>query len=244
MFQVINTLSQLEHNMRKREYRKIYKQHHGAIPKDDKGRSYDIHHIDGDCTNNNISNLVALSIEEHYNLHKTQEDWGSAWAVAKRLKVSQQEKSELTRNMNLQNAANGTHWSQVASKNGVHPFQNPEFQRQMTEINLANGSHISHQSWTCEKCGKTGKHLGNYSRYHGKNCGVASNITGRIWVNNGLISKMVNKDGLEQLEAEGWLIGRGSAELTPRRPNAQGSTGRVNSYVRKTTRPYNRKEKY
>lgn len=243
MFQMINTLSQVEHNMRKREYRKIYKQHHGEIPKDSQGRSYDIHHIDGDYTNNDISNLVALSIEEHYNLHRTQEDWGSAWAVGKRLNVSQQEKSELTRNMNLDRAKNGTHWSQVASKNGVHPFQNLEFQRQMMAINLANGTHASHQSWTCEKCNKSGTNLTNYSRYHGDNCGAVSVSQGRIWVNNGLVSKMINKNELEQLKTEGWMPGRGSAELTPRRTNAQGAAGRIDSYVRKTTRPYNKKEK-
>ena len=31
--------------------------------------------------------------------------------------------------------------------------------------------------------------------------------------------------------------------ITPRRANAKGNTGRANPYVRKTTRPYNRKEK-
>jgi hypothetical protein len=54
---------------------------------------------------------------------------------------------------------------------------------------------------------------------------------------------MINKNELEQLKTEGWMLGRGSSELTPRRANANGNTGRAKPYVRKTTRPYNRKEK-
>lgn len=72
--------------MRNREYIKIYKEHYGEIPKDSQGRSYDIHHIDGDYTNNDIYNLVALSIEEHYYLHKEQGDWGGSFCVSKKTK--------------------------------------------------------------------------------------------------------------------------------------------------------------
>ena len=229
--------------MRNREYIKIYKQHYGEIPRDSQGRSYDIHHIDGDYTNNDISNLIALSIEEHYNLHKIQEDWGAVWALAKRLDVSQQEKSETTRNMNLARAKAGTHWSQVSSKNGTHHFNNLEWQRKMTATQLSKGTHSSQQIWTCEKCGKAGKHMVNYRRYHGDNCGAVSVSQGRIWVNNGLVSKMINKNELDQLKTDGWMLGRGSAELTPRRINSQGASGRARPYVRKTTRPYNKKEK-
>jgi len=228
--------------MRKRDYRKIYEEHYGEIPKDSLGRSYDIHHIDGDHTNNDISNLMALSIEEHYKLHKEQEDWGAVFALAKRLNVSQQEKSEVARNSNLSRARAGTHWSQVASKNGTHHFKNLEWQRKMTAMKIAKGTHASQQTWTCEKCGKTGKHMVNYSRYHGDNCGTVSVSQGRVWVNNGSVSKMISKDELEQLIAEGWVKGRGSAELTSRRTNAQGAAGRANPYVRKTTRPYNKKQ--
>ena len=229
--------------MRTREYIKIYKQHYGEIPKDSQGRSYDIHHIDGDYTNNEISNLVALSIEEHYNLHKTQEDWGAVWALAKRLNVSQEEKSQTTRNMNLARAKAGTHWSQISSRNRTHHFNNLEWQRKMTAIQLSNGTHASQQVWTCEKCNKTGKNSVNYSRYHGDNCGAVSVSQGRVWVNNGSVSKMIDRNELEQLKTEGWMLGRGSAELTSRRTNANGTTGRANPYVRKTTRPYNRREK-
>lgn len=227
--------------MRKRDYRKIYEDHFGEIPKDSLGRSYDIHHIDGDYNNNDISNLIAVSIEEHYKIHKEQGDWGAAWSVSKRFNITAEEKSEITRNMNLARAKNGTHWSQVSSKNGTHHFNNLEWQRKMMDKQLANGTHSSQQLWTCEKCRKSGKHMVNYRRYHGENCGSLSKSKNKIWVNNGSVSKMINEEDLNSFLNEGWSKGRGSSELTPRRLNSEGTKGRANPYVRKTTRPYNKK---
>ena len=48
-------------------YRKIWEQHHGPIPK---GKH--IHHIDGDKTNNDISNLICISREMHREIHLLQ----------------------------------------------------------------------------------------------------------------------------------------------------------------------------
>ena len=227
--------------MRKRDYRKIYEDHFGEIPRDSQGRSYDIHHIDGDYNNNDISNLIAVSIEEHYKIHKEQGDWGAVFALSKRLNISQKEKSEIARNSNLARAKAGTHPSQISSRNGTHLFQNPEWQRKMMDNQLSNGTHSAYQNWTCEKCGKTGKHMVNYHRYHGDNCGAVSVSQGRVWVNNGSVSKMINEEDLNSFLNEGWSKGRGTSELTPRRLNSKGTKGRANPYVRKTTRPYNKK---
>ena len=56
------------------KYRKIYESHNGPIPKEDNGRSYEIHHIDGNHFNNDPSNLKAVSIQEHYDIHYSQGD--------------------------------------------------------------------------------------------------------------------------------------------------------------------------
>jgi hypothetical protein len=45
-------------------YRKLYESHFGEIPK-----GYHIHHIDGNPYNNDISNLKAVSAEEHAIIH-------------------------------------------------------------------------------------------------------------------------------------------------------------------------------
>lgn len=47
-------------------HREIYEQIYGVIPK-----GYDIHHIDFNKLNNDISNLVCLTKAEHMRLHKT-----------------------------------------------------------------------------------------------------------------------------------------------------------------------------
>ena len=98
-------------------YRKIYEQHHGAIPVDDLGRTYEIHHIDGDHHNNHPSNLQCVSVQEHYNIHYAQEDWGACAFIAKRLKLTKEQISELVRshNRNLK-GANNPFWGRTHSE--------------------------------------------------------------------------------------------------------------------------------
>ena len=55
-------------------YRKLYEEYHGLIPVDEDGRTYEIHHLDGNRKNNEPNNLVALSIKEHYRIHYEQGD--------------------------------------------------------------------------------------------------------------------------------------------------------------------------
>ena len=85
----------------KYNYRKIYTQFYGGIPLDENGVSYDIHHIDGDKCNNNVNNLKALSIDEHYKIHLKQEDWGACKALSMRVTLPQKIKAELTRKFHL-----------------------------------------------------------------------------------------------------------------------------------------------
>ena len=50
-------------------YRKIWEDANGPIP-----YAHHIHHIDGDHTNNDLSNLICVSPYEHYLIHKNQGD--------------------------------------------------------------------------------------------------------------------------------------------------------------------------
>jgi len=74
-------------------YRKIWEQANGPIPADEQGRPYEIHHVDGNKNNNDLSNLQCVTIREHYEIHKRQGDYGAAWMIAQRLDLTEEEKA-------------------------------------------------------------------------------------------------------------------------------------------------------
>jgi len=93
-------------------HRKIYEDHYGPIPKDSEGRSYEIHHIDGNHENNNIDNLLCVSIQEHYNIHYSQGDFKACLIMSKRMDISPEEKSRLAKitNAGKNNPSYGIYW--------------------------------------------------------------------------------------------------------------------------------------
>jgi bacterioferritin (cytochrome b1) len=72
-------------------YRKIWEiANNKKIPDD-----YEIHHIDGNHQNNDISNLKLVSIEEHLEIHRSQEDWGAVQAIL--IRMSDMNKEEISK---------------------------------------------------------------------------------------------------------------------------------------------------
>lgn len=128
-------------------YRKIYEQHYGPIPTDVDGRTYDIHHIDGNTENNDPSNLIAVSVQEHYNVHYEQEDYGACWLIARNMKMSPEEISELASKRNQSRVDNGTHnflggkYIKQLIEAGTHPFLGGELQRTNNAERVLNGTH-------------------------------------------------------------------------------------------------------
>jgi hypothetical protein len=117
-------------------YRKIWESVYGPIPKDKDGRSYEIHHIDGNHENDSLDNLKLVTIEEHYQIHFEQGDYGACWSIANRMsipvEVSKKLQSELSKKLAKQRIENGTHnfsselskQTQLARiKEGTHNFQ-------------------------------------------------------------------------------------------------------------------------
>jgi hypothetical protein len=162
-------------------YRKIYERHYGPIPKDEHGRRCDIHHIDGNHDNIDPSNLKAVTIQEHYDIHYQQEDWVACFLIAKRMKLSPELISELAVKRNRQQLERGNHIFQsgmqsknnlLRSQNGTHPFLGGEIQRTHHRRHLENGTHHSQVKWKCPHCNKEGLGKSNYTRYHGVNCRV------------------------------------------------------------------------
>jgi len=120
-------------------YRKIYESHFGSIPTDEFGRSYEIHHIDGNHSNNDINNLKAVTIQDHYDLHYQQGDYQACVAIAIRMRLTPDVISSLASLANKSKVVNGTHhWlSKKHSENtrylnnkryaeGNHPVQQPK----------------------------------------------------------------------------------------------------------------------
>jgi hypothetical protein len=136
---------------RKTNYRKIYENHYGPIPKDDQGRSYDIHHIDGDRSNNSPLNLKAVSMQEHYDIHYSQGDWAACHRLSFKLGLTAKEISDLASRNAKEQVKNGTHnflggeiqrrSGQKRVIEGTHPFLGGEISRATTQRRLASGSH-------------------------------------------------------------------------------------------------------
>lgn len=113
-----------------KNYRKIYEQYHGPIPIDTEGRTYDIHHIDGNHKNNNPNNLVAVSIQEHHDIHQSQGDWGACSAILMRMKISPDELSRRASEYGIQR-----------TKEGKNAFSGGRITREGNAKRLANGTH-------------------------------------------------------------------------------------------------------
>lgn len=130
-------------------YRKIYEQHNGPIPREDDGRTYDIHHIDGNHENNDPKNLVALSIQQHYHVHYSQGDLGACVKIAMRMKMSPEQISELSRNHQLKLIEEGRHhfvgltnpvFTQL--KNGNSAFQTRPDGSSLSKDRVINGTCV------------------------------------------------------------------------------------------------------
>lgn len=125
-------------------YRKIYETFHGPIPKDENGRSYDIHHIDGNRNNNNIFNLIALSVQDHFDIHYLQGDYAACHVLSKRIKLSPEQISDLGKLAQRKRVQDGKHNFLGPENNrrkielGIHPFVGPD----LNNRKLANGTHI------------------------------------------------------------------------------------------------------
>lgn len=175
-------------------YRKIYESHFGQIPKDEDGRTYDIHHIDGNRKNNDPSNLVALSIKEHYKVHYDQGDYGAALRIIARMEVPPELLSELGRKAALKQLEQGKsklkdgEWARQREldkvKNGTHPFvgdKNPvhkyiadgtwHFLGDKNPVfkMLKEGTHNTQKRVTCPHCNKQGQEPAML-RWHFDNC--------------------------------------------------------------------------
>ena len=177
-------------------YRKIWEAHYGPIPKD---QIYDIHHIDGDRSNNDISNLRLVTPREHYDIHYAQGDWAACYILAQQrlnknlLNVTTEELSNLASKAAKKRVANGTHHFLIGGpredlKGDNNPMRRPDVAKKQGDTMRGIPKPESHvlsmklsaqkraqRKITCEYCKKSMNDL-NYNKWHGKNCKGNTNV--------------------------------------------------------------------
>ena len=143
-------------------YRTIWIKENGEIPVDENGRSYEIHHIDGNRNNNSIENLICISIEEHFKIHYDQGDYWAAYLIAtraegedpkevmKQLLESKQHNwqkenrngllgneftSETSSELAKRRASEGSLPAQISAKNKSHHWQTEEHSKRIAKSN-------------------------------------------------------------------------------------------------------------
>lgn len=81
---------------------------------------YEIHHIDGNHQNNDVANLKLVSIEEHLEIHKKQEDWGAVQAILIRMNdMNKEEISNAASKKQKELFADGKHNFQKTNKTEI-----------------------------------------------------------------------------------------------------------------------------
>lgn len=177
-------------------YRKIYENHHGPILREPGGRSYEVHHLDGNHKNNDPSNLTIVTLQEHYDIHYAQGDWHACLLMSDRMKISPEEKSRLCSIATREMFKKGDHpfLDGVMSKkiqkqrieDGTHHMLGGKIQRStqqrlvkegknnfqgktLTSKQLAEGRHVSQIKMCCMDC-RGEYHAGNFGRDHKIRC--------------------------------------------------------------------------
>jgi hypothetical protein len=163
------------------KYRQIYKNHYGQIPRESNGRVYEIHHIDGNHHNNDPSNLKAITLQEHYEIHYNQKDYNACYLMAtQRMNKTPQEISRLASLAAKERIENNNwhfgksnHAGVLANKLRIetdnHNFQKSDFQSMINYIRVKNGNHPAQLKVSCIYCREMTNKM-NFGRRHGKKC--------------------------------------------------------------------------
>ena len=162
-------------------YRRIYEIYVGPIPVDENGRTYDIHHIDKNRNNNDPSNLIALSLQDHYNLHWSQGDYGACYGIALRMNASPEEISK--RCSELATLMNEERKGQTHHCKGRKHYNNGVIQKMFKD---------PPEGWVPGRL-----HFNNKGSKIG-----AEKQKNKKWYNNG------QREGMFKKQPEGWSVGR------------------------------------
>lgn len=179
-------------------YRKIWKDANGPIPADVTGRPHEIHHIDGDRSNNDISNLLCVSINEHYKIHEDQGDYGACLIMAGRMNLSYEDTCIIARKQDRSGNRNPS-WGKRAS---------PETRLEMSERvkKVWESRDEDYRENFGNKISETRKQRGSGVGEKNSMYGRSAVTENRLrWYNNGESSMYVT----EGTQPPGYIPGRG-----------------------------------
>lgn len=138
------------------KYQKVWIQYYGEIPKDGRGRLYEIHHVDRNRENNSIENLKCVSIIKHLEIHLSQKEYMAAFAIMIRLDKDEKQKyfdidlPKLAANqrdnsnigfLNPKILEKALSTQRKMVEEGVHPLQNIEMHKQENARRVKLGIH-------------------------------------------------------------------------------------------------------
>lgn len=188
---------------------KIWERHHGMKVPTDK----EIHHIDGNHYNNDPSNLMAVTIEEHLEIHRNQKDWGAVQAILMRMELTDEVREE------IKNSAS-KHQIELLEK-GLHNWQKEESKKKRIDAieleherrrNLGLGAFLG-ISDTVENSRRGGRKaaelcagfLDTDSDHHGSKA-----VRGTVWWTNIITGKRKRS---HESPGGDWKSGMGSVEV-------------------------------
>lgn len=122
----------------KRLHRYVYEQYYGEIPK-----GYQVHHIDENKDNNDISNLKLMTISEHMKLHMAKRD-----------------KNKLRENLNKNARPKAIEWHKSKEGREWHKEQYSKY---------ADKFHKKY-NYTCKQCGKRFETININSKFCSNKC--------------------------------------------------------------------------
>lgn len=205
-------------------YRKIYENHIGPIPKEENGRTYEIHHVDGNRKNNDPTNLKCVSIQEHYSIHYSQGDWAACLLIANRINLTYKERCEIAKLAAKTRTENGTHPS---SKRTSEDFT-PEWRARIAESKKGKSSwnkgiYRTDQEKQAMREGHASRRKNDPTAYSQPPCSpkTAQKIreanTGKKWVHDDKNTRRyVSPEQFIILINQGWKAGLGNRKAAPK----------------------------
>ena len=182
-------------------YRKVWEKHNKAclLP------GIEIHHVDGNRDNNDINNLIPVTMQEHYEIHLRQGDILAAAFIAERVNV------DLDTYLHLKRLS-GMHC--VEMKSGFHKLtsaEKSEYGRKGGRATVANKSGIFSDAYDRRAQGLKcrDEKIGFHSLSREVRQQISSLATkGRIWVvNSGNKRKRILPEQLEEYLNNGYKEG-------------------------------------